>query len=111
VIGKLGLVLRGPNEAAGIRVPLVRQHGRCGTGLCDGRRVDRCTPPSEHHRLAFGLVGLLQGVELAASEYAGYAVVSAPGSWPGGALAAWLSGWTWLLAWRPQGMTQSWVWI
>lgn len=43
------------------------------------------------------IIGLLMGVNCLAGEYAVYAVLTDPGSLPGGPVAAWITNWTWVL--------------
>ena len=43
----------------------------------------------------FSAIGLLAVTGALAEEYAGYAVLTRPGSLPGGVLAGWYAGWAW----------------
>ena len=43
----------------------------------------------------FSAIGLLAVTSALAEEYAGYAVMTRPGSLPGGVLAGWYAGWAW----------------
>ena len=43
----------------------------------------------------FLIVGLSQGFDTLATQYGAYALVTNPGSLPGGALMAWFASWTW----------------
>jgi signal transduction histidine kinase len=55
---------------------------------------------SRHPRNAVGwlMIGgpLFSTLQSATNAYAQHALVTAPGSWPGGALASWISAWAWV---------------
>src|SRR5271169_4112790 len=45
----------------------------------------------------FLAAGLALGLSSFATAYALHALVAAPGSWPGGRVAGWLSNWVWVI--------------